>query len=405
MQIKKILEKPDLSLEVVILLVSGTAVLVSGLLLFPISLGAIPYYKNGLYGLFLILFALQMIMLGKSPIGDFLRSKTMLGIGLFIAAVGITSSFVPNILNDIQRVLLTFCFGAGGLVLFLQMIVSSNKYRAWKQYGGIFWQLILACTIVYALSILIGAMIWQEELIQAPANSIVIMLFGASIVYLAGVLKKIHHIYPASAKPAQGNAALSTEQAMMLLMGLFMVLLGLLLIPVNLDILPFSGSAQLGLLMMLFSIQMLASGNTPIGPFQRSWLVIALGVMFAVLGIISCMIPNLMVPFLTVLVGALNMAGGFLGLGKSVLTYKNQPPQNIPPLAHQPEAIILKKVFLAQLAMNLLSILFGATMFFSNLMPGLLLGFILATNGLVLLYLLSLLMKLDKTNPQTLGIS
>ncbi len=35
----------------------------------------------------------------------------------------------------------------------------------------------------------------------------------------------------------------------------------------------FSGSAQLGLLMVINSGQMLASGSTPIGPFSRSWLV------------------------------------------------------------------------------------------------------------------------------------
>ncbi len=44
-------------------------------------------------------------------------------------------------------------------------------------------------------------------------------------------------------------------------MGIFMLLLGGLWIPVNLGLLPFSGSAQLGLLMVIFAVQMLASGN------------------------------------------------------------------------------------------------------------------------------------------------
>ena len=46
--------------------------------------------------------------------------------------------------------------------------------------------------------------------------------------------------------------------------------------------------------------------------------------------------------------------------------------------------------------MNLLTILFGASMLVSNLIPGLVIGVILAANGCVLLYLLHILIVLDK---------
>ena len=82
-----------------------------------------------------------------------------------------------------------------------------------------------------------------------------------------------------------------------------MLLLGILLIPVNLSQLPFSGSAQLGLLMVIFAIQMLASGSTPIGLFPRNWLMIIFGLLFAALGIISSIIPGILVKPLTILIG------------------------------------------------------------------------------------------------------
>lgn len=160
MTISSLWKKSDITLEVVILLIAGMALLITGILLFLVSSGALPYYENGLYGLFLVMFALQIVTMGKTPFGEVHRSRFIIAAGAVIAAVGIVTCFVPDVLTRFSRILL-------------------------------------------------------------------------------------------------------------LLTGIFMVLLGVLLIPVNLGKLPFSGSAQLGLLMVIFAIQMLASGNTPIGPFPH----------------------------------------------------------------------------------------------------------------------------------------
>ena len=89
----------------------------------------------------------------------------------------------------------------------------------------------------------------------------VILIFGVSIVYLALVLRKIYGRYPEAEKPSKGDVALSTDQVLILMIGIFMLLLGWLLIPVNLGMLPFSGSAQLGLLMVFLAVKMLAVGQ------------------------------------------------------------------------------------------------------------------------------------------------
>ncbi len=65
--------KAEIPLEVVILLIGGIAMFLAGILLLPVSAGLLPYYENGLYGLLLIIFALQMITLGKTPFGDMHR--------------------------------------------------------------------------------------------------------------------------------------------------------------------------------------------------------------------------------------------------------------------------------------------------------------------------------------------
>jgi hypothetical protein len=380
----------DLPLEVVILLIAGMAMLITGVVLFPVSSGILPYYENGVYGILLVMFSLQIITLGKTPFGDVKRSKPLLAIGGIFASLGIITSVIPTIPGWIPRMLLFLCLGPGSFVLLLQMYWDKKKYRSWIKYGPDFRPLILACSSVYVLSMVIAMLIWQQSLLTTPMTAVVVCVYGSAIVYLANVLRILYRSYCPLAKPASGDVDLSTEQAMLLLMGIFMLIIGMLLIPVNLGRLPFAGSAQLGLLMVMFAVQMLALGSTPLGPFPRSRLMIATGLLFAALGIISCIVPEILVSPLTILVGVLNILGGGITLLKICLSRLKEQ-------AKQPDTFsnILTKLFVTQLTLNLLSIMFGASMLVSNLIPGLVIGVILAANGGVLLYLLRILLVMD----------
>jgi hypothetical protein len=388
----------DLPLEVVILLVAGMMLLITGVLLFPVSAGELPYYEDGLYGLLLVMFALQVITLGKTPFGDMRRSKSVLAVGVLIASVGIVTCFIPGIFNRIPRLLLFLCFGPGGLLLLLQMCFAKDKLRAWARYGGIFRHLILGCSAVYLLSMLMGLLVWQQSLLTTRLTSVVVLIFGAAIVYLACVLRKIYSMYPEAEKRCEGGVELSTDTALILLMGIFMLLLGVLLIPVMLGLLPFSGSAQLGLLMVIFSVQMLASGSTPIGPFPRTRLMVLFGLLFAALGTVSCIIPEILVLQLTVLVGVLNILGGVSTLWKICMPRLKKSEGAVGPAPP-----VLMKLFAAQLTMNLLTILFGTSMLVSRLIPGLVIGVVLAANGCVLLYLAHILTLLEKVRSDAGG--
>ncbi|MDQ7825067.1 MAG: hypothetical protein RDV48_19860 [Candidatus Eremiobacteraeota bacterium] len=386
-----LLRKADLPLEVVILLIAGMMMLITGALLFPVSEGALPYYENGLYGSLLVIFALQIITLGKTPYGDLPRSKPLLAAGVVVAAAGIVTCFVPDLLSTLPRILLFLFLGPGSFLLLVNMCFAKEKLPAWIKYGGIFRHLIFACGAVYILSMLIALMIWKQSLLTVPMTAGVVLIYGTALVYLAFVLRKIYRMHPEADRLPEGDGELSTDQAMLLLMAIFMVLLGVLLIPVNLGLLPFSGSAQLGLLMVIFAVQMLASGNTPIGPFPRSWLMIFSGLLFAALGIESCIIPGILVPYLTVLVGVLNILGGVVSLWKIGSSRQRESEGTGDPLS-----TLLKKLSAAQLTMSLLTILFGASMLVSHLIPGLIIGVVLAANGCALLYLIHGMMLLDK---------
>jgi hypothetical protein len=390
----------DLPLEVAILLIAGLMMLITGILLFPVSTGALPYYENGLYGLLLFIFALQIVTLGKTPFGDMSRSKPLIVIGVIIAAIGIVTCFIPDLLSQIPRILLFICFAPGGFLLLLQMFLSQEKLRTWVKYGGIFKHLIVGCGVVYVLSILIGLLILVQSMLTTAMTAVVGLIFGVAIIYLALVLRKIYLTYPEAENTNPGTVELSTDKMMLLITGVFMLLLGILLIPVNLSQLPFSGNAQLGLLMVIFAIQMLASGSTPIGPFPRNWLMIIFGLLFAALGIISSIIPGILVKPLTILIGVLNIIGGCITLVKTLLPRLKKPPKSggqVPPILH--------KLFATQLIMGFLSILFGSSMLVSHFLPGLVVGVVLFANGCVLMYLMSILLTLDKMISQKAKMS
>ncbi len=380
----------DLPLESVILLIGGMALAVTGGLLFPVSAGMLSYYENGFFGLLLIVFALQTITLGKTPFGDMRRSNSLLFFGLAVASLGIVTCFIPGILGRFPRILLFVCFSLGGVLQLLQMYLDQTKLRIWRQCGGIFHHLFFACVSVYGLSILSGFLLWTQFPLPTSITATIMILFGLAVIYLGGVLRLVYRAHP-EAEPSRSDPiqnGLSFDHSMLLLTGVFMILLGTLLIPVNLGLLAFAENAQLGLLMIIFAIQMLASGNTPIGPFpHRSLFMVSLGVLFAALGIVSCVIPNILVAPLTRLVGVLNILGGLIPLGTRLfLCQKSTNERAAHPLLH--------RLSRTQLTLNLLSVLFGTSMFISGILPGLAIGAILAANGGVLLYLLHILVAI-----------
>lgn len=389
------LDEVHLPLEVAILLVAALAVLVVGGLLFPVSAGSLPYYEDGVYGLLLVLFALQTVTLGKTPFGDARRTPALVALGAAVAGVGIVTCFVPDLLGDLSRILLVSCFGLGGLTLLLRGVLAPDRFRLWWRSGGVLRHLVVAAASVYTGSVLVGLMLWWQGMLSVPAIGILALVYGAAILYLAFVLRAVYSRYPAAGGGAPYDAGLSTEHAMILLMGIFMLLLGATLIPVNFGALPFAGSAQLGLLMVFFAVQMLATGSTPVGAFPRTWAMVALGLLFAAVGTVSVVVPDVLVAVLPVLVGVLNILSGLVTLAKVGA-----------PFVRGAEAAVTSaspttaKLFVVQVLMGLVSVLFGASMLVAHLVPGLVLGLVLAANGAVLLYELHLLRSLEAPPPR-----
>ncbi|MEA4871824.1 MAG: hypothetical protein VB076_03310 [Synergistaceae bacterium] len=385
-------KKADIPIDLVILMIAALTMVIAGLLLFASYAGKVSHYENGLFGLLIFIYALQITVLGKTPFGDVPRRPLpVLMLGIFVACVGIITCFIPDLLKGIPRFILFICFGPGGILLLLQMFFSKDKFPLWRKKGGILIMLAVNCTAVYSLSVFISILLIDKNHISGGLIALSILLYGVLIFTLTAVLFKIYALYPDASERPPAGVQLSDDRAVILITGVFMVLLGILLIPVTIGLLPFSGSAQLGLLVVIMSIQMIAFGNTPLRSFARTWPLVFLGLIFASMGIISCIVPGILVPCLTLIIALLNIGGGGISLIKMIHSRSGKMGRGS---ADVPS--IIKKLFFAQLTLNILSIVFGTSMLIKNLIPGPVIGVVLTANGIVLLYLLSILAKIDK---------
>jgi hypothetical protein len=403
----------DLSLEVVVLLIYGVFMLLFGLLLFKIDPGELPYNPDSTYGLFLVLVSFQVITMGKTPFGDLRRSWALIILGMFTAIVGMAACFIPGYFSESVRPLVGVVLFVGGIMLFMQLGISENKAKLWIKIGGILGHLTIACALVYALGILLGIITLFSGVATVPQTAILLIFWGISFFYLSWCIWKAARTYaPGQAGDSASSlrsperpgskrrlrlfqeASLPLPPAILILLGLLFTFLGLLLFPVILGLLPFSPDGQLGLLLTITAIQVMALGDTPLGHYTRSWFMIIVGLVFASLGVVSCIVPGLLTGKIRILLGFLNIMGGGAFFIKRFLP--NPLGSSAPPEALRVIPPVVRKLTGTQMVLNSVVIAFGLSM----LLPGLLSGVaglavpsLLVVNGLLLFMLASLMQK------------
>ncbi|MFZ0790288.1 MAG: hypothetical protein WAM94_11790, partial [Chromatiaceae bacterium] len=387
----------------VILLVLSVFMLLFGLLLFRIHTGDLPYAPDSTYGLFLVIVALQVITLGKTPFGGVRRSWLVIIVGIAAAVIGMGACFIPGPLSTIVRMLVGVILTSGGAVLLLQLVLDRRKAATWIKVPGILRHLTVACGLVYVMAFLLGLITLVPTITNDPFTSGMLIIDGVSLFYLAWCIHVTERTYPAATPVTAGvgtrrrsfllrDAPLPFTTALLVFLGILLALLAVLLVPINMGDLPFSPDGQLGLLLVIMAIQVLALGETPVGQFRRSWPVVLVGLVFVALGVFSCIVPGILTDMLRIMLAVLNIAGGLvpltLRLWPVVLQMKNRP--SVPVAIPAP----FKHLLVTQTVLNLVGILFGTSMLLPGLIPGMVVAAILFCNGLLLFLLAYILGRL-----------
>lgn len=347
--------------------------------------------------------------MGRTPFGDLRRSWALVITAMLIAVLGMAACFIPKCFAEIVRVLAGGVLAPGGVVLLVQLFGSQHRARAWMRIPGVLRHLTFACGLVYVLMIVTGLITLFPGLSTTPQTAVLLVLNSMGLFYLSLCSSRAARVFPPEkptvppeGTPSSGrdhkgrpgimrDASLSLPLATMILLGTLLVVLGLLLFPVTLGMIPFSPDGQLGLMLTIVAIQMMVLGDTPLGHYKRSWLMVLAGVAFAALGIFSCIVPGLLTAKIQFLLGVLNCAGGTFLLITLLLPMLKRTRDDV---ATAPGASpITKKLTAVQIAIDVAAIVFGLSMLIPDLVSGLAVAGILIINGMLLFVLASIIRR------------
>ncbi len=407
----KIGEETDLSIEVVILLILGVFMFLFGLLLFKINIGDLPYNPDSTYGLFLVIVSFQIITMGKTPFGDLHRSWALIIIGICTAILGMLACFIPGYLSEFVRILVGIILLTGGSALLLQLFISEEKAKIWIKISGILQQLTIACALVYIITVILG-LITLFSITTVPQTAAILIIYGISFFYLSWCIYKVSKMYPPEEpddlalnkldpnNKSKGLLSLFNETslhlapAILLVLAILLTLLGILLFPVFFGLMPYSPDGEFGLLLFIYAIQIMALGETPIGPYKRSRLMIIIGLVFATLGVFSCIVPGILTGIVQILIGLLSIIGGVILLIKRFLPQSYETRDS--PVEKVTVPPIVKQLMVTQTLMNIVAIVFGVSALVGGLLPGLVVAGMLVIYGLILLVLVFILQKMNQ---------
>ncbi len=394
----KLSEETSLSLEVILLLAFSMIMVVIGAVLLTVAAGALPYYVEGVYGLLLVMFGLQLQTTGKIPIGFVKRSWSALIPGIIITVIGFCTCFVPGILGTIPKVLVMAIFGVGSILLFVQLFFAQERYWVGKTQGNrLIRQLTInsavVCILESLIAVLIAVQICLPGIHSTNLLAVGALLLGIALFCLAFILQKVYQADPESDMSTK-TPGISLDIVMAMQYGFYMLVLGCLMVPINLGLLPYALSAMHGTLVVLFGVQALAVGCITTLVFKRNWIFLLVGIVFVAVGAFAVIVPDMVVEHLMFIIGVLIILGGFYLLYTLV-----RPKQKSEVAVKKPEGKDLRlMIFLLVLAIltAILMIIFGVSLLIENLIPGISIAIILICFGLsqfVLQYVLSLAMK------------
>jgi hypothetical protein len=375
----------DLSIEVVLLVVGGVYFLLFGVLLFLIDKGMLPYSKDSTYGLFVVLVSLQIITMGRTPFGDFLRSWLVVIIGLVTAIIGTLAIFYPGYLSTGIQILAGLIVLFTGVLGMLQLFTSRDKARIWMTVPGILQQLTLACVLVYSIEIVLGVITLFPGIVPNPVTALLCLVFGISLLFLARCIHVSYQRYrkgdgttdiPASPQKGRScllrEASLTVENSFNTYEGCLLILLGFLVLFNILGSFPsYNSEGHDGILLVLTSLQLLALGQFVGGQITRSWPVFAFGILCASAGIFSCVVPGILSGIIVPLLGLQNIITGVILLATQIILPALYGIRH-PPAGDAVLSPVLRHLKLVLLLTGIATIVFGINLIAPVFLPGLL---------------------------------
>ena len=190
-----LLSEASLSLSLAILILLGVLITLLGLLLFPVSLGLLPFSPDGQLGLIMTIMAIQMMTMGDTPFGQYKRSWIVIMIGLAFAGLGAFSCIVPGIFTGMIQILVGVLNILGGSVFFARRFFPKpggiDVARDTQEVHPIIKRLVTTQIALNSVSIAFGISMLLPGLVSGLIVALILLVNGGLIFTLASLARQV----------------------------------------------------------------------------------------------------------------------------------------------------------------------------------------------------------------------
>ena len=193
-------KQASLPLSPAILILIGLSLTLLGLLLFPVSLGVLQFSLDGQLGLMLTVMAVQIMVLGETPLGQLKRPLLMMFFGLVFAALGIVATIVPGPLTNLLQTLIGALNVGGGAKSLLETRLPSLRARGGPtgaaSVPAVVKRLSATQTILGGLQLVFGVTMLVPGLIPGLLMAGILVTNGLLLLRLASILRTLAALQP-----------------------------------------------------------------------------------------------------------------------------------------------------------------------------------------------------------------
>jgi uncharacterized membrane protein HdeD (DUF308 family) len=94
-----------------------------------------------------------------------------------------------GLLTALVRILVGVMLFVGGIALLLQLFIYEEKEKKWIKISGILQQPIIACILVYIMSVILGLVTLLPGITADPQTAVLLIIYGVSFFYLSWILR------------------------------------------------------------------------------------------------------------------------------------------------------------------------------------------------------------------------
>lgn len=364
----KIKEEIEISYTSLSYLLFGLYIISLSLFLYFNGNTKIHHDLTSIYGLFLFVFTIPLLVLNEHPVFQVKRNLLTFILGVIIEILAIILCLIPNLITYTPPVVLGVLLFFGGITLLSKLFLEETKNDPKTV------EIKLVCSIIYLIAIIIGA----NNMFKAGLDlNIVIPLYSIPFFYLTyrcfDDIELRHKTQETTKKIfLLRDIHLESDSILALILGVFTISSGIIML--NSKVISINGLVSL--MLLILSVQITFNGISPAGVLDKNIWLYSLGFIGLILAMISCLLPNILTTGLLYLVAFLNICCilQIVDLSRILINHYNKMPKfkfTIPVIG-----------MICTIIQNVITIIFGIFFINQNWIPRNIMSVLLIIMGL-----------------------